>query len=247
MDKNHKTEAAIPATVQDALDTFCAQLHAGLGTKLTAVVLYGGLAKGEFTPKTSDVNVMVVLQEVSVEILDQMIPSLDEARRIFQLNLLTVTEADLADSAEVFPIKFLDIQRHHRTLFGKDVASALNVPRERLRRQCAREIMNLQLRLRQFYLERRQRPELIESTLQRSVATLLINLSVAMELKTGQSFPTKAAVVESAGNIGIDAKLLHQLLLLKRGEFKPSVSELKPLYASFMKVVQQAVELVNTI
>jgi hypothetical protein len=247
MEKNLEAEAAIPSSVREGLDKFCQQLQTALADKLVAAILYGGLTKGEFIPEKSDVNVMAVLREITVDILDQIAPILDEGRRNLHLNLLTVTEADLADSAEVFPIKFLDIQRHHRVLIGQDVASALKVPRDRLRRQCAREIMNLQLRLRQFYLERRHRPELIESTLQRAVSTLLINLNVLVELKTGHASATKAAVIEAAENIGFDGQLLQQYLRLKRGELKPTGAELKQLYDSFMKIVQRAVELLDTV
>jgi predicted nucleotidyltransferase len=233
--------------VEQGLEQFCHQLRESLGGQLISVILYGGLAKGEFAPGSSDVNVMVVLTESTVSILDRLAPALEQARRDIRLSLLLLTEKDLAAAAEVFSIKFLDVQRYHRVLWGKDVASQLSVTQERLRRQCAREIMNLQLRLRQFYLQRLRRPELIEGTLKGAISSFVTTLSVLLELKTGEIGSTKAAVAAAAGKIGLNAEVLDQLLALKRGELKPDAAGLKRLYSEFMQTVEQAARVVEAL
>src|SRR3989442_15774605 len=145
--------------LKDTLSTFVERLRAALGDDLVSVVLFGGAARGVFDPAASDANVMLVLRQVSLPLLDRVANAADAVRREFALSLLMLTESDLADSCEVFPTKFLDIRRHHEILWGRDVAGALVVPRERLERQARRELMNLHLRLRQAYLESRRRPE----------------------------------------------------------------------------------------
>lgn len=65
-----QSEVALPAEVGEGLDRFCAQLRDALGDRLVSIVLYGGLAKGECAPLNSNINVMIVLREVSVEVLD---------------------------------------------------------------------------------------------------------------------------------------------------------------------------------
>ena len=218
--------AVIPNDLADALDGFCRKLQRALGEQLISVILYGGVAKGEFVPGSSDVNVMMVIRDSTVELLERISPILDQARRDIHLSLLLLTERDLAPATEVFSTKFQDIQRYHIVLFGTDAAGQINVTQERLRRQCAREIMNLQLRLRQFYLQRMRRPEMIENTLKAVISPFLTTLSVLLELSTGEGTATKVATVASASKLGLDPHVLERMLGLKRGEIKPDVDEL---------------------
>ena len=54
---------ALPAEVGEGLERFCRNLRDALGDDLISVVLYGGLAKGEYAQASSNVNVVVVVQE----------------------------------------------------------------------------------------------------------------------------------------------------------------------------------------
>jgi predicted nucleotidyltransferase len=47
--------------IEEALAALVAQLREAAGANLLGVALYGGLAKGRFTPGVSDVNVLIVL------------------------------------------------------------------------------------------------------------------------------------------------------------------------------------------
>lgn len=239
--------AGLPETIQEGLTSFCSELVEELGSSLVSVVLYGGLAKGEYTSGTSDVNVMIVLDTVTVHALDGAAPIVRGGARDMRLAAMLVEECDLRRSAEVFPIKFLDMQRYHRVLWGKDVFAGVSSSRDHLRLRCAQEITNLLLRLRQFYVHRAHRPELIEITLTRAISSFLTSLGTLIELKTNKTLPTKGAVIEAASEIGLDSQPLRDVFALKRGELKPDSQELKRLYDVFMMSVQQAAALVDTV
>jgi hypothetical protein len=64
---------------------------------------------------------MIVLDEVNIAALDKAAPIIRGGVRDFRLAPLLLCESDLRYSIEVFPIKFLDMQRYHRVLWGKDV------------------------------------------------------------------------------------------------------------------------------
>lgn len=66
----------LPGIVEEGLHQLCEQLRETLGEQLVSVILYGGLTKGEYTPRSSDVNVLIVLQEVNVAVLDHVVLSL---------------------------------------------------------------------------------------------------------------------------------------------------------------------------
>ena len=247
MEADGTRETALPASIEQGLMRLCGLMQEALGGHLLSIVLYGGLAKGEYVSDASNVNVMVVLDEVTVEALDKVAPIIQGGVRDFRLAVLVLSEDDLRRSTGVFPVKFLDMQRHHRVLWGKEVLTDLNIAHDHLRLRCEQEMKNLLLRLRQFYLQRAHLPELIEGTLTRSLSSLLTSLNVLVELKTGQTASSKRAVIEAAEGIGLDCRALKDVLAIKRGELKLDAAELKRLYDAFMKSVQQATALVDTL
>ena len=62
----------LPAAVRDGLDRFTKQLANASGESLSSLVLYGGVARGEYAPNSSDVNVMIVFRGVDVSLLDRI-------------------------------------------------------------------------------------------------------------------------------------------------------------------------------
>lgn len=247
MTSSGTAEVPLPEMVKEGAERLCEQLREALGDQLVSVVLYGGLAKGEYNPGTSDVNVVIVFDPVTVSSLDKAAPIIQGGMRDFRLSTMLLSESDLRRSAEVFPVKFLDMYRYHRVLWGKDVFAGLTISREHVRLRCAQEITNLLLRLRQFYVQRGHRPELVESTLTRAISSFLTSLNTLTELKTGEASATKPAVIDAAERIGLDAKTLREVFALKQGELKPDPEESKRLYDLFMITVQQAAVLVDTV
>ena len=240
------SELDLPVATRDALERFRGDLEAALGERLVAVVLYGGIAKGEYAPLTSDVNAMVVLRDATTATLDRMVAPVQEGMRDCRLAVMVLTEEDLRRSTDVFPVKFLDMQRHHRVLCGRDVLADLDIAEAHLRLRCEQEIKNLLLRLRQFYVQRQHRPELVEATLGRAVSSFLIDLSVVLLLKTGQVPTGKEAIAEAAAReLGLDGRVLYEVLALKGGTRQPNADELKRLYDEFMRSVEQAAEIVD--
>ncbi len=247
MELNKQITPSLPNAVQESLERLGNQLQEALGEQLLSIILYGGLAKGEYAPQSSDVNVMVVLKEITLAALDRIAPLLQQAGRDINLAPLLLSENDLRRSTDVFPIKFLDMQRHHHVLWGRDMLADLPIARDHLRWRCEQEIKNLLLRLRQFYLRRSHYSERIESTLTRALPAFLTSLSMVVELKIGAATTTKAEIIAAAEKIGLNNQPLRDIFALKRGELKPDAAELKRLYGAFMQTVQQAAEIVDTL
>ncbi len=187
---------------------------------------------------------MVVLKEVSIDILDRMAPAIRQGMRSFGLTPLVLSTGDLNRSTDVFPVKFLHMQKHHCVICGSDVLSGIAISRDHLRLRCEQEIKNLMLRLRRFYLQRRQRPEAMERTLDEVVPPFMANLSVLIELKTGEA---TTDVVDAAEAAGLPGAVLRELLALGSGQLKPDGEELRRLYGAFMETVQQAAEIVDSL
>jgi predicted nucleotidyltransferase len=235
--------AAVANDVNQQVARWGEGFAAALGDSLQSIVLFGGLAKGEFVPGQSDVNVLIVFRTVNVAVLDRAAPFVRQGTLEFGLSAMVLTERDLRDSADVFPIKFLDMQRRHKVLWGDDPFAKVNVTRDHLRLRCEQELRNLSLRLRQSYLQRTDRPELLQSALGRAVSSLLVNAGVLLELRTGKTAETKQDALANLGQLGIPVDPVRQAWALKRGEIKLDPDALKQLFISFMEIVQQTADL----
>src|SRR6185369_10848631 len=66
---------------EKSLEELVAQLREAAGPNLLGVALYGGLAKGRYTPGVSDVNVLIVLAEAGLERLLPLSPAIARALR----------------------------------------------------------------------------------------------------------------------------------------------------------------------
>jgi hypothetical protein len=245
MTSSETLAGGLPASMQSGLERFCERLQKALGDHLVSAVLYGWAAEEEYSQGSPDVNVMVVVDNASVETLDQMGKPVRKALNEFRLALLVLSEDDVRRSTDVFPIKFLGMQRRHRILCGKDVLADLQISREHLRLRCEQEIKNLMIRLHQLYLQRKDSPKRTREVLYRAIPSFLNGLGVLVELKVGAAPTTNDATVEKAAELGVDVEPLRIGLALKRGQTKLTSGELKELYATFMKMVRQAADIVD--
>ena len=243
----HESFADLPATVQKGLERFCNRLQDALGDRLESIIVYGELAKKEqYQSRTSTANVLVVVKEVSVEVLAQIAAPLRKGVRDFRLAAMVLSEDELRSSTDVFPVKFLDMQEHHLLLCGRDVFAELPIAEDHIRLRCEQEIKNLMLRLRSFYLGRAHRMNLVERTLTTTISSFLNNLRALLLLKTGEAPVLKTAIAKTAAEeFQLDAKLLNEILALDGRKPRPKAAELKQLYNSFMATVQKAASVVD--
>ena len=243
MGSDSKMNTAVSNDINQRLAGWSEKFAKTLGDFLQSIVLFGGLAKGEFVPEQSDVNILLVLRAINLDVLDHAAPLVRQGVLDFRLAAMLVTEANLRSSADVFPIKFQDMQRHHKILWGEDPFPKVSITREHVRLRCEQELRNLSLRLRQSYIQRADRPELLQAALNRAVSSLLVNLGVLFELKTGKPPESKQDALANAAQLGIPLEPLRQAWALKRGEYKPDPDDLRKLFASFMEAVQQSAAL----
>jgi predicted nucleotidyltransferase len=138
-----RTEAVIERFVEETKSAF--------GADLVSVVLYGSAAEDALRP-TSDVNVIVVTKRFDAAAAERLRGGLGIAAAAIRLRAMFIAEGEIPDAAAAFAVKFDDVVRRHRVLFGSDPFASLEVPRAaaiaRLRQVC----LNLLLRLRNAWV-----------------------------------------------------------------------------------------------
>ncbi len=132
---------------------------------------------------TSDVNLLLVLRRFAPERIARLRDGLLAAEAAIKLRVMLVLEDELPSAAELFAQKFADILRRHRTVLGKDLVGALQIPRSAEIFRLRQVLLNLVLRLREAYATRGHRPEQVVHLLAETVGPLRAACATLLELE----------------------------------------------------------------
>jgi hypothetical protein len=154
----------------------------------------------------------------------------------------------LRDALDVFPIEFLDMQTHHRTLWGPDLLAGLRIGAEPLRRQCELELRGKLLKLRQAYVESSRSPKDLEAVLVSAASGLVVLARTFLRLAHAEEGGTTGAVLDRVETqFGVSAANLRKAWRLKQGEIRVTGSELDVLYQAVLEEFQRLVQVVDAL
>jgi predicted nucleotidyltransferase len=134
-----------------ALSAVVAGLSSALGDDLVAVVLFGSAAEDR-RRAVSDTNMAVVVTTLDPRKVSGLREVVALARVALRLRLMLLRQDEIASAASAFAVKFADIKRRRRVLYGKDPFAALEVTRADGIAQLRQSLLNLVLRLREQWL-----------------------------------------------------------------------------------------------
>jgi predicted nucleotidyltransferase len=231
--------AKIPKRPEEIFDEFRSDYTALFGDDLLAIVLYGSGARGEYVPKKSDLNFLIILSDDGIERLGDALDTVAKwEKRSIPVPLL-LTRGYIESSLDTFPLEFFNIQSAYRVIYGEDILGDLVVKKDDLRLQCERELKAKLLLLRESFLqahgETRQLMELIRQSL-----PAFISIFKALLYLKGERIPEKheALIPTTAESFGLDGDLLKALWQIKRGEKKPGKQEIKETVLGYISEVK---------
>jgi predicted nucleotidyltransferase len=234
--------------LQASIDSLGRSLAEALGNAVVSIAVYGSAASDDFSPGHSDVNLLVVLREVSFADLRLIGDLLRRAARA-DLRIATplvVTPSFLRDARDSYPIELADLRDRHRVLAGEDVVAGIAVAPERLREQAEREVRGKLLKLRGLAVHRPSDAE-VEHALASAVATFEV-IERAL-LRAGGAAPTARGVAlfeEVERRQRIPMRALARLARLRaEGGAWPSGPELDELLAAVLREVEALVAFVD--
>ena len=134
------------------IDEFVSRMKQAAGQNLQSIILYGSAATGEYQTDFSNLNLLCVLRESSFSKLSAIAPVVDWWHRQKHPAPLVMTQEELERSADVFSIELLDMQHHHRMLFGEELLTPLQIPMQQHRAQLEYELREKLILLRQRLL-----------------------------------------------------------------------------------------------
>jgi len=158
-----------------------------------------------------------------------------------------MTQDELERSADVFSIEVLDIQRHHRVLFGDDTVTSLRIPMNLHRAQVEYELREKLILLRQRLLlvagKDRDLWDLLLASLP-AFATLLRHALIAL----GDDAPRskREAVQALTSRTQFDSSALLQLLDIREHKADRKQFDVKDVFTRYLAAMQQLTTAVDT-
>jgi predicted nucleotidyltransferase len=232
--------------MENLLNQLLEKLNKALGDRIVSVVLYGSAASGNHHEGFSDVNVLCVLQQITVRELELSEPVVRWWREKRNPSPLLLTEHELQTSTDCFAIEFYDIKAHHRILQGKDVVSSLVVEDVFYRAQVEHDLRAKLLRLRQKAAGALCDKDTLRHLLADSVSTFCVLFRHALLLHGATGHGKKREIIEQTRQtFGIDPVPFTQLLDLREERIKARELEPVGLLDSYLKQINIVIDAVD--
>jgi hypothetical protein len=207
--------------MRDAVDRvvgpFLSQVDSVLGNGYSAV-LYGSAARGDFVPGRSNLNLMLITDDLSPARLSGLGRAFATWRKSGYEPPLVILRSEWARATDVFPIEITDMRWGYEVLRGPDPVAGLQVSPSDLRQALEREFRGKLLRLRQGYVAASGDPVGLGLLAERSSGTILVLLRGLLVL-LGRSVPPEPMEVAAAAAaaMGMDGEPLLNVVR-HRGE-----------------------------
>src|SRR5688500_11324031 len=168
--------------VAEVLDRFLAAADQTLAGRYSAL-LYGSAARGDYFDQTSDINLLLVLDDVAPATLRTLRPAFQGWRDATPEPPLVISRAEWARATDVFPLEITDMLAAYRLLRGDDPLAGVQVSRGDLRRALESELRGKLLRLRQGFTLLSGDPEELGAIASSTVPTALVLLRALLVLE----------------------------------------------------------------
>jgi predicted nucleotidyltransferase len=156
------------------LDELVRQLQLAYGDALRSVVLFGSAVAGEHRAKTSDYNVLVVVDSLPLDRLRAVAAVSKAWAEDGNPPPMTFTTREWQSSSDIFPMEYADILERHRVLYGAPPFEGIRVSPPDLRLQVEHQTMGKLLQLRQAIMGAGGDKALQLDVLERSLSTLMV-------------------------------------------------------------------------
>jgi hypothetical protein len=237
-----KEKKIVPAEFREFLD----DLRACCRSSLHSVHLVGSVVTSDYRAGVSDINSLVVLNEISLDVLDSLLPLGKRYRDRKIAAPLLMTPDYIHSSLDSFPIEFFNFQEIHITLFGPDILSGMTIVKEHLRLQAEREIKAKLLRLHQGYLSALGEKDILVRGLVDSINGYFPLFRAILYL-AGHKVPVdnQQVAVAIQDLTGLDTKVFTTILQVKNQQISFADTEASTCFSDYYKITNRLMEYVD--
>jgi hypothetical protein len=210
-----------------------ADLQGVLGTRLQAAGLFGSTVRGEWLEGLSDVNVLVLLDDIHARVLDEVAPT---ARKALSSGIrpLMMELDEWSRAVDVFPIELADMKEAYEPLHGADPTLVIEIDPSALRLQAEREMRVKLLHLHSGMLMSGEEDGRLGELLVRALPSFTAYLRAALRL-AGHRVPWSSAdvITEGCALVGADPGAFISVLTARNAGGKLELSLRDPVADQF--------------
>jgi predicted nucleotidyltransferase len=209
--------------------------------QLVSVILYGSAAAGNHHGQFSDLNVLCVLTRVTPAELADAEPIFKWWRAQGNPSPLLLSEEEVRNSTDCFPIEFHDMQEQRRVLFGPDVVENLVIDKTFYRAQVEMELRAKLLRLRQKAGGLLSDRQALLRLMIDSVPNFLVLSRHALLVSGLTAGHQKREIARELTRIGADAFPFDTLLDLREQKKRAREVDPEALFESYLRQIDTVV------
>lgn len=232
----------------DTIDEFVKRMREAGGANVESIILFGSAVAGDFHDGLSNLNIFCVLRDSSFRSMQALTPAAKWWDRKKQPPPLCMTRHELSRSTDVFTIELLDMQQHHRVLFGTDALEGLQIPMDLHRVQLEYELREKLILLRQHLLIHSGDNARLLDVLQRSApsfSTLFRHALIALGDKG--SMGRREAVQALSKRVGFDSSSMLQVLDVREHKSDGKKVAVPDLVEQYLGAIEKVIEAVDQI
>ncbi len=199
-----------PMDIKEAL---VADLTKAFGNNLLSVVMFGSAATERYVPGKSDINIILIVKDESVQALS----GLNRLEKKWKCRKVVFsfffTSEYINNSLDSYPLEFLEIQKEHLLLHGNDFFKDLKVSRMFLRLQCERELKGKLLHLKREFIRRHHKKRYLQELLKISFPQFIIIFRGVL-YSSGLDFIPKQtvdAIKNLRSTLNVDTSILNRI------------------------------------
>ena len=237
-----------PKKPDEIFKPFCADYEELFGPDLLSVILYGSCARGEYVPKKSDINFMLLLTEGGIARIGKALKLTKKWNRCSVATPLFLTRAYIETSLDTFPIEMLNFQAAYQVLRGEDPLKNLVFDRHMLRLQCERELKGKLLQLREQFLGTAGNKGRIKDLITRSLPTFLAIFQGIAHLHGKPTQPDRKKLLDSMQQIiSLDRPLFSELYAVRDGNINLNEHEAVKIMERYIEEVRRLALIVDSL
>jgi hypothetical protein len=234
----------------DELKELVTKLERAFHDRLVSIVLYGSAAHAhqhaDHRGKFSDLNVLCVLKQITPQELAEGEPTLRWWTGKGHPSPLLMSEEEVHNSTDCFPIEFRDMKDRRKVLYGLDLIADVHVDTKYYRAHIEHELRSKLFRLRQQGAQRLSAPAALLNLCVDSVSTFCVLgrhalLAAGIDAKVER----RAVVHQLAATIHMDVTPLEILLDLREDKAGPEAGDPGELFAKYLECIQRLVQFVD--
>ena len=242
-----RTEDLSPSLI-DKISPFFHEILQNSAPRIHSLYLVGSVLTEDYLEKISDINSIIVLQEIDFAFLDTLAPL---GKRFRQKGLavpLIMDPVYLQRSLAAFPIEFLSFKLVHHALYGEDLLAGLEINRQELKCQCDRELKGRIVWLQKNYVSAMGDKKALAAKIVSHMGGYLPILRGILHLLGQGPPPGLEKVLDLLFKAtGSDTRVFTEIYAIKKNLAKPSKEEVSRLFVEFYQATQRLIEVVDGI